>query len=101
MACAKQGREAAVAAETKDLHLEVRLGQALAHDRIGERATARRVFAHELDQLRERSTDLALEHEGPHRAALVRHDSHRDPPPRARRAQEMTGGNTHVLEEDL
>src|SRR5262249_12842623 len=101
VAAAQQRREAAIAAQTEQLDLDMRLRQALADQRIAQRVRARGMLAQELHQLRQAAPDLALEDERPHGAALVLHDAHRDAPAGARRSEQVLGGHADVLEEDL
>src|SRR5262249_47034114 len=67
----QEPRQAAVSDQTQQLYLDVRLRQALADHRIRERAARTGVLAREAHELLEAAPDLALEREGPDRAAFV------------------------------
>src|SRR5207247_1280822 len=98
---AHEARQAPVADQAEQLHLDVRLREPLAVSRVGERPPGGGMRARVAEQALEAPPDRALEGEGPHRPALVREDAHRDLPAGAGRAHHHLGRHAHVLEENL
>ena len=94
---AEEPREAPVADEPQHLDLDVRLREALADERVANRAA----IVGRPNQPLEASPDPALEGEGPDRPALVRQDAHRDLPAGAGLADQPIGGHLDAVEEHL
>src|SRR6266849_3608732 len=98
---AEKARQAPVADQAEQLHLDVRLREPLAVPRVGERPPGGGMRARSAEQALEAPPDRALEGEGPYRPAFVREDAHRDLPAGAGRTHHHLGRHAHVLEEDL
>src|SRR5581483_7962982 len=94
---ARLRRQAATAEKAHDLEIDVRLGELLAYARVAVRAAPAREF----EELRQVLRHVAVEHERPHRTALVREDAHRDLPAVARLSDDVVARDADLIEEDL
>src|SRR5205814_4940499 len=77
MARAEEAREAPVADQAEQLHLDVGLCEALADERVVEQRAPAGMLARRPHDVLEAATDLPLEGERPPGPALVGEDPHR------------------------